>query len=99
MRDSLAGYGGTVDGALLASRLVQQVESAIVATDLDGVVRFWNRTAESLFGIPADHAVGRSMFDVANLGPDLRERILTVAIDRGRWQAELLIRRVDGSAF
>lgn len=39
--------------------LVASSADAILSTDLNGQIRTWNHSAEQLFGIPADEAVGK----------------------------------------
>ena len=46
------------DRAQLAA-LVQAAPDAIVARDRDGLITTWNPGAEVMFGLPAEHAIGR----------------------------------------
>lgn len=48
--------------------LLHTVEQAVVATDLDGRIIFWNRHAEKMFGIAADETLGQSVFDLLPSG-------------------------------
>ena len=41
--------------------IVQGASDAIVYADEDGVIRFWNRGAERIFGHSAAEAIGRSL--------------------------------------
>jgi PAS domain S-box-containing protein len=45
----------------LFERLVQDAPDAIVYADAEGVIRFWNRGAERIFGFTATEAVGQSL--------------------------------------
>lgn len=45
----------------LFETLVQNAPDAIVYADAEGVIRFWNRGAERIFGFSAAEAVGRSL--------------------------------------
>lgn len=45
----------------LARRIVATAGDAIVAADRDGRVILWNRGAETMFGYPADEAIGESL--------------------------------------
>ena len=45
----------------LFEKLVQDAPDAIVYADADGVIRFWNRGAERIFGFAAAEAVGQSL--------------------------------------
>lgn len=46
---------------LLAEALLSRRSDAIVATDRDGIIRFWNPGAERIFGFSREEAVGRSL--------------------------------------
>lgn len=45
----------------LFAAIVEQVADAIVFADREGVIRVWNRAAETLFGFSAVEAVGSSL--------------------------------------
>src|SRR5438874_8094941 len=48
-----------------AERVVlDQLDVAVVVTDLQGVIMHWNRAAESLFGWTVEESVGRNVVDV-----------------------------------
>lgn len=51
----------TADLSRLHETLVEGAADAIVVTDGDGVIRFWNRGAERIFGFPAAEAVGQPL--------------------------------------
>lgn len=46
---------------LVAEALLRTLSDAILATDRDGVIAFWNPGAERIFGFTAAEAVGRSL--------------------------------------
>jgi PAS domain S-box-containing protein len=45
----------------LARRVLEGTDDAVVVADTEGVIRFWNRSAERVFGWPAEEAVGRTL--------------------------------------
>ncbi|HZP36422.1 MAG TPA: PAS domain S-box protein [Methylomirabilota bacterium] len=60
------GYKGRVTSAatlhdLLCRQIVEQMPDAVIFADRDGVVRLWNRAAETVFGYSADEALGQSL--------------------------------------
>ncbi|MFN3286237.1 MAG: PAS domain S-box protein, partial [bacterium] len=77
--------------------LLEQVQDAIVATDWDGRVVYWNRAAEALYGWLASDAVGRD-FD-ALVQPEARDslaRLRQHLLRDGTWRGELQHRTADG---
>jgi PAS domain S-box-containing protein len=82
------------------ANLVANVSDAIIATDLELRVLSWNPAAETLFGWPAEEAVGRpahALFPSAGAGVS-REMALRALRDSERWTGEALLHRRDGSA-
>ena len=56
-----------IEAALRASEaryrtIMEAAQDAVIASDPTGIVVFWNRAAERIFGYTADEAVGRSLF-------------------------------------
>ena len=45
----------------LCRRIVEQTQFAVIFSDRDGVIRFWNAGAEAMFGYNAEEAVGKSL--------------------------------------
>lgn len=45
----------------LARLVLEEAPDAIVFSDAEGIIRFWNRGAERLFGFLREEAVGRSL--------------------------------------
>ena len=46
---------------LVLDQLVNEAPDAILISDLEGIIRFWNRGAELIFGHTAAEAVGQSL--------------------------------------
>jgi len=76
--------------------VLDQTSDAICVCNLDGVIEYWNRAAEALYGWRADEAVGRiahALFKTvfpAPLGGIEAELMRT-----GRWQGELVHTKKD----
>ena len=83
------------------SSLLGQVHNAVVATDRDGRISYWNRVAESAFGFLAEETLGKNLNDV--LPPLARRslflRILATLRHSGHWEGELDVRHKDGRAI
>jgi phosphoserine phosphatase RsbU/P len=92
--------GSDVPGwAQLDSPLVRQMQAAIIATDLDGVIRWCNPYAEAFFGRPASELIGHDSADLAGavVTRDLAREIFE-ALRAGRtWEGDFSARRKDGS--
>ncbi len=80
-------------------QLLDALEYAVTAIDLDGRLVVWNRAAEQLFGYPAGQMLGHTMLDVAPaIGPGfagIQERLRAGEA----WSGEALIQRRDKSTF
>jgi PAS domain S-box-containing protein len=55
----VATSGAGSDG--LFRRIVEEMPEAVIFADQQGVVRLWNRAAETMFGYSADEALGQSL--------------------------------------
>jgi PAS domain S-box-containing protein len=83
------------------AQLLNAVQQAVVATDPDGLVIFWNKFAELLYGWTAEEAVGRAI-DELTPSPFLREHGAQI-VERGAageaWTGEFLVQGKSGKAF
>jgi two-component system cell cycle sensor histidine kinase/response regulator CckA len=83
------------------AQLLNAVQQAVVATDPDGVVIFWNKFAELLYGWSAEEAVGQDIQELTP-SPFLREHgpeILERGAAGGSWTGEFLVQGKSGKAF
>lgn len=78
--------------------LLDSVDLAVVATDLDGVVQLWNEAAQRLWGWSPEQAVPHHLADL--LVPVQRRaaarRALAAATARGSWSGTLTLLHRDG---
>lgn len=106
----MALYGALVDVTVeLDSRrrlwtqasMLDQVKNAVVGTELKGVVTYWNRAAETLFGWTAQEALGRPVIDLTPSPSELErtEEIMAHMAAHGAWEGEFRCRRKDWSEF
>ena len=89
------------DKLLLQARLLECVEQAVIATDLQGRVVYWNRFAERLYGWRAEEAMGARITELTpaeGFRADT-DSILAHLHQGDSWTGELRIRRRDGSSF
>jgi two-component system cell cycle sensor histidine kinase/response regulator CckA len=79
------------------AELLNQAHDAIIVTDLDGRISFWNRGAEKIYGWTAAEAIGQTspeLFGPANLAaltPPLQ-----AAAETGEWRGELRLYNRQG---
>ena len=78
---------------LLQSQLLAAVGQAVLAVDAHGVVIYWNRSAERLFGSHAADVVGKRLEDAVPLAAnDLAvEAVLAALQIDGSWERELVL--------
>jgi PAS domain S-box-containing protein len=96
---SVAAGRPDVKWAGFEAYLLDQVQAAVIATDLTGAVIHWNRHAETLFQWTAEEALGHNI--AALLVPPERGALAEGIMDRLRsgesWEGEMGVRRKDGS--
>jgi PAS domain S-box-containing protein len=83
------------------ARLLDIIGEAVIATDSEGKVVFWNRFAEQLYGYTAAEAIGRSGATLTTAPEGESEASAALeAMREGRgWQGEVHARNRHGSAF
>ena len=83
--------------------LLDQVSNAVIATDLAGIVIYWNRYAEQLLGWSADEVMGRNPFDATTrplIDPaEFATERGTAIFSAGKWEGEITVLKRDGSSF
>ena len=87
--------------ARFRAHLLDIAGQAITATDAAGLITYWNRAAEALYGWKADEVAGRSLTQVvASDATDDQAEAILAAITAGQgWSGELDVQRRDGSWF
>jgi len=82
------------------SEILDAVGQAVIATDLEGRVIYWNHAAEKLFGYTEAEMLGQKARilvppDQVDYADVILERIRAGEI----WSGEFLVRRKDGTLF
>ncbi len=83
------------------AQLLGAVGEAVIATDLDGTVRYWNEAAERLYGCPAADVLGRRIADVAfpvDVTGD-NDEILAAVTAGKTLSGQFNLHRRDGTTF
>jgi PAS domain S-box-containing protein len=89
----------TLDALTFRAQLLEAVEQAVIATDLQARILYWNRGAERLYGWSADEVLGRNVAEVI-VAPKLMERGLEIValLREGKsWTGEFPVLRRDGT--
>jgi PAS domain S-box-containing protein len=89
----------THDALIFRAQLLDAVEQAVIATDMQAHILYWNRGAERLYGWSADEVVGRNAAEVI-VAPKLMERgleIIALLQDGKSWTGEFPVLRRDGT--
>jgi PAS domain S-box-containing protein len=77
--------------------MLDTIEQAAIATDLDGVIFFWNQCAERLYGWSKEEAIGRPIRDLLYQEDmaDVVERIWPELREGRSWVGEFTLQRRD----
>ena len=83
------------------ARLLSAVEQAVIATDLEGKIVYWNSFAEQLYGWSAAEVLGANALETipAEVMLEQAADIMSRLIVGKSWSGEFLVRRKDGTVF
>lgn len=101
LRGMAEGGQGAEAQARILGQLLDAVGQAVIATDLEGRIVYWNPSAERIYGWSADEVLGRDIMEVTP-SPGMVERAeeIMATLREGRaWSGEFELRRRDGSTF
>jgi PAS domain S-box-containing protein len=83
------------------ARLLNAVEQAVIATDLQGKIVYWNSFAEQLYGWSAAEALGANVLEITPADATLEQatEVMSHLREGKSWSGEFLVRRKDGAIF
>lgn len=83
----------------LKARLLASIGQAVVVTDLDGAITYWNRAAEHFYGWKAEEVLGRPMAEIAPADetPARTAEIVAHLRSGAPRHGEILVQRRDGT--
>lgn len=85
----------------LYRHMLDAVGQAVIATDTEGTVIYWNRAAEKLYRCPASEALDHNILEITPAeGAESRAAEIFATLRDGKtWSGEFPVRRRDGSEF
>ena len=97
----ITGHKSTEEQIRFQARLLDAVGQAIIATNPQGRIIYWNRAAEELYGWPKEEVMGRPIVEVTPSEQMLvRAEEIMSELRAGRsWSGEFVVQRKDGSSF
>ena len=89
------------DSIRFQAHLLDTVEQAIIASDLDGVVIYWNQFAQRLYGWSAVEAVGRNIVELTTpeINQEQAAKIMAQLRAGQSWSGEFMVQNKNGATF
>src|SRR5215211_5004607 len=83
------------------AQLLDAIGQAVIATDAQGKIIYWNRAAEHLYGWSAKDVMGRTILEVTTTEETAeRAQEIMSELSAGRsWSGKFTMRRKDGTTF
>lgn len=79
------------------ANLLDEIGEAVTATDAMGIITYWNKAAEKLFGWKTNEVMGKNVLEF--MASDKTSDILNTLLQGESWSGELWVKRKDGSEF
>src|SRR6266849_4032922 len=92
---------GNAPSLPLQESVLQSLQQAVIATDLQGRITYWNRFAETLFGWTREEVMGRDVLEIATTANSQKVSadIFDSASHGESWSGDLVLQHRDGSQF
>jgi len=83
------------------AHLLDVIGQAVIATDLQGGIIYWNHFAETLYGWSSEEAIGRNILELTPAPPSAEKAAeIMEQLRQGKsWTGEFLVQRRDGTSF
>lgn len=72
------------------AELLEQTRDAILLTDAEDRIRYWNQGAERTFGWSAEEVIGRPATEVLETDPEQLRQATEAVLQHGHWSGELV---------
>jgi PAS domain S-box-containing protein len=85
----------------LQSRILEEVDTAVIAVDLAGTIIFANKHATTLYGWETSELVGTTAADlmILAISREVEDEIAAAISQGGSWEGTFEVRRKDGSSI
>jgi PAS domain S-box-containing protein len=80
-----------------SAHLLDSVENAVIATDAENRITYWNAFAATLYGWQAEDALGRKFREVLPISDPSAAEVIDGVRHGGAWEGDIEVRRRDGS--
>jgi PAS domain S-box-containing protein len=97
--DEITSYRAAQAEVAIQAALLDEVDVSVIATGTDGLVTYWSRGAEHLYGWTAAEAVGRGAELIVSPDAGFTEEARAELRRDGRWEGRFPVARKDGSTF
>ncbi len=87
---AVAGHQAAAERVGEQAALLDKAQDAILVRDLGGIIHFWNKSAENLYGWTAEEAIGREVTGLLYAGLAQFTAAQRTVIEKGAWMGELL---------
>ena len=83
------------------AELLNTIGQAVMATDLNGKINFWNKAAEKIYGWTSEEAIGNNIIRITPSQQSKEQAIeLMQELTRGNaWSGEFLVQNKNGKTF
>jgi len=97
--DNITERKKTLEKLQFQASLLGAAGQAILAVDAQGIIRYWNRAAESLYGYSESEAIGHPNKELLAplTSPQEADEIISREMTRQAWSNEMKAKRRDGS--
>ncbi len=83
------------------ANLLNTIAQAAIATDLNGIVNYWNKAAENIYGWTSEEAIGKNIMQLTTSQATEKQAIeIMENLKNGNaWSGEFTVQRKDGFDF
>jgi len=81
--------------------LLNTIGQAVLSTDKDGIINFWNKAAEEIYGWTAEEALGKNVYELIRPqktgGQDIESK--EHLANGSNWSGEIIVQRKNSTIF